>query len=113
MFQTKRKEREGFKRICSDSFDGMFLKLTFIAVERHPAGMEEAFPALALVLVQHESVAEDGGALEGGNKGEPSWCLSKSRQASANVSQAARRSVAFVFPLLTSDVIRCRLMNLF
>lgn len=29
--------------------------------------MEEAFPALALVLVQHESVAADGGALEGGN----------------------------------------------
>lgn len=30
--------------------------------------MEEALPALALVLVQHESVADDGGALEGGNK---------------------------------------------
>lgn len=30
--------------------------------------MVEAFPALAPVLVQHESMADNGSALEGGNQ---------------------------------------------
>lgn len=65
------------------------MKLTFIAVERHPVGMEEAFPALALVLVQHESVADDGGALEGANE------VLVFVQISPGVSRRATSRVAF------------------
>lgn len=46
----------------------IFISLTFKAVERHSARMVESSPALALVLVQHKSVANDGSAL--GEKGD-------------------------------------------
>lgn len=67
----------------ADTFDGIFLhrarfwERTFVSVERHAAGMVEAWPALAPVLVQHEAMANDGGALGGGNQVKSVYCPSK------------------------------------
>lgn len=43
---------------------------TFVAIEGHSAGMVESRPALALVFVQHEAMADDGSALQDTERGE-------------------------------------------
>lgn len=49
--------------VCRQS--GFCVKLTFEAIDSHPAGLIEAFLAVTLVLIQHEPVAHDRQALRG------------------------------------------------
>lgn len=64
------------------------LKPTFIAIERHAAWMVESSPALALVLVQHKSMANDGGALGGRKQAE------KEKKRLANKKKRKRKMVS-------------------